>query len=262
MKKCITRGFALVAIAGSVLAVRAQDATDETQYPTILQQPVDQCVPVGSTVTFSVVATNADTYQWYLNNASLDGQTNSSVTIPNVSTNSVGYYSATVINDLGGVPTRMACLNVYITSGSTSSGTTSSGTTSTKMMSASMAVSPMDDLGSGGVITVFGPPVVSGGSGTSCPGSYSGYVNYLKPMTNGWGFAPDTNASYYAATDQNRSDTKVQGVGYYGDIYCATNTITIPHPAVSPTYRFTIYFPKGVQVPTNSYPITLTGFDP
>jgi hypothetical protein len=258
MKKCISRGFALAAIAGLVLTVRAQDTIDQSQYPTIVQQPVDQCLPMGATAIFSVNATNVDSYQWYLSNVALDGQTNSSLTIPNAGTNDVGYYFASVIKGSESVPTRQACLNVYTTSASTTSSTPSS---PGRFSSQSMSMSSMD-LGGGGVITVFGAPVTGNGSSGSCPGSYSGYVNYIKPMSQGWGFNSSTNTTIHTAADGNRTDTKVQYAGYYGDSGCGQTTVTVPDPTVSPKYRFTIYFPRGVQVPTNSYPITLTGFDP
>jgi hypothetical protein len=258
MKKCISRGFALAAIAGLFLTARAQDSTDQSQYPTIVQQPVDQCLAMGSTAVFSVTASNVDSYQWYRSNVALDGQTNSSLTIPNAGTNDVGYYFASVIKGSESVPTRQACLNVYTTSASTPSSTpTSPGRFSSQSMSMSMA-----DLGGGGVITVFGAPVYSNGSSGSCPGAYSGYVNYIKPMAQGWGFNSSTNTTIHTAADGNRTDTKVQYGGYYGDPGCGQTTVTVPDPTVSPKYRFTIYFPRGVAMPTNSYPITLTGFDP
>jgi hypothetical protein len=260
MKKCISRGIVLTAIAGLSLAVQAQETnTDQSQFPTILQQPVDQCVPVGSAITFSVVASNVDSYQWYDNNTALDGQTNSSLTIPSASIGDVGYYYASVIKGSEAVPTRSACLNVYTTS--SSSGTTSTGSSGFKAKSMSMNMAMSGDLTGGGVITVFGAPVVSSGGAGNCPGTYSGYVNYIKPMSQGWGYAPDTS-SLHTATDENRSDTKVQYGGYYGDGNCAPTTVTIANPPPSPTYRFSIYFPRGSQVPTNSYPITLVGFNP
>ncbi|HXS69098.1 MAG TPA: hypothetical protein VN761_09670 [Candidatus Polarisedimenticolia bacterium] len=183
----------------------------------------------------------------------MDGQTNNTFTIANAGTNDVAYYSATVFNGSEGVPTRMAGLNVYMTS--TQAPSRSAKTGSMNTMSS--------DLGDGGPIVVFGLPVTGGGGGgNSCPGSYAGYVNFIKPMSQGWGWLPDTNAVALSAADQNRSDTKVQAFGYYGDTYCASNSVNIPVPAPSPKYRFTIFFPRGSQVPTNSYPITLTGFQP
>src|SRR4051812_37197915 len=72
MKKRLLRGIAVAAMTGIVLTAHAQDATtDQSQYPTILEQPVDQCLPVGSPATFSVVATNVDSYQWYKNNTAI-----------------------------------------------------------------------------------------------------------------------------------------------------------------------------------------------
>jgi hypothetical protein len=117
------------------------------------------------------------------------------------------------------------------------------------------------DLGSGGEITVFGAPVVSSGGAGGCPGPYSGYVNYIKPMSQGWGFVPSTNTTIHVCTDNNRSDTKIQYNGYFGDGNCGQTTLTVPDPAPSPKYRFTIFFPRGSQVPTNAYPIALDGFD-
>jgi hypothetical protein len=37
--------------------------------------------------------------------------------------------------------------------------------------------------------------------------------------------------------------------------------VTVVNP-MSPAYRFAIYFPTNSMVPTNAYPITLSGFDP
>src|ERR1700743_1211667 len=153
MKKCTLRGIALTAFAGLAVAVHAQDS-DQSQFPTILQQPVDQCLAVGTAATFTVQATNVDSYQWYLNNNALDGQTNSSLTIPSVGVGDVGYYFASVVKGSEAVPTRSANLNVYVVSGSTTSG--SSGPKA-KSMSMTMAMGQAD-MGGGGVVTVFGAP--------------------------------------------------------------------------------------------------------
>jgi hypothetical protein len=262
MRKCLLRGIAVAAMTGFVLAASAQDATtDETQYPTILQQPADQCLPVGSSATFSVVATNADSYQWYKNNAALDSQTNSTLTLASLTVDDVAYYSAAVINDSGSVPTRMADLNVYTVAAKTVTTTTKTRLLSTQSLSVNSLMAPAD-LGGGGVITVFGAPVMNSGGSGSCPGPFSGYVNYMRPISQGWGWAPTTNTSVLSAADLNRSDTKVQAMGKNVDIYCDQSTVNIPTPAYSAKYRFTIYFPPGTQIPTNAYAITLTGFDP
>src|SRR5207237_521260 len=107
------------------LTVRAQDSTnlDQSQYPVILEQPIDQCLLLGSTVTFSVLASNVDTYQWYKNNVAIDGETNSSITVANLGTDDAAYYGAAVIKGSDAVPTRMALLNVYIISAQTSTPT-------------------------------------------------------------------------------------------------------------------------------------------
>jgi len=109
---------------------------------------------------------------------------------------------------------------------------------------------------------VFGPPVSGGGGTGTCPGHYAGYVNYTKTIANGWGWAPDTTNgnTVFIAYDNNRTNTKIQYGGGYGDNGCNQTAVTIPSPAISPTYRFTIYFTNNV--PTNAYAITLDGFKP
>lgn len=265
MKKRLIRGFAIAAMTGFVLALRAQDTTttDQSQYPTILQQPVDQCLPVGSPVTFSVVASNVDSYQWYKNNTALDGQTNSSLTIASVAISDVGYYSAAVIKAGDAVPTRMANLNVYTTAGSTTLTTTVTTSLKTRLFSTqSLSLMSTLDMGGGGSITVYGTPVASGGGSGNCPGRYCGYVNYTKTSSQGWGWAPSSGTTVHTATDGNQSNTKIQYLGAYGDSGCNLTTVAVPDPFMSPVYRFTIYFPTNSVVPTNVYPITLTGFDP
>jgi hypothetical protein len=263
MKKCFLRGIAIAAIAGFVLTLQAQDSTDQSQYPTILSQPVDQCVPVGSPVTFSVTASNVDSYQWYKNNTLMEGQTNSSLTIASAAISDVSYYSAAVMKGNDAVPTRMAILNVYTTSSGSLNLTTSLTTKSRLGLSLSLSgtLSAMD-LGGGGTMTMYGMPVtMTGGNSNNCPGRYSGYVNFTKTASQGWGWAPTAGAPSHTATDYNRSDTKVYFMGSYSDSGCGTNSVNVSNPT-SPVYRFSIFFPIGTQVPTNTYAITLDGFDP
>lgn len=158
-------------------------------------------------------------------------QTNNSLVLQNVGTNDVGLYACQISKSGGGaVPTRTASLNVFTA------------------------------LDSGGPITIFGTPIAGGGSSGSCPGSYAGYVTFTKTISQGWGWAPTVGTTIHTATDLNRTDTKVQYVGKYGDIGCNQTTVTIPDPTFSPKYRFAIYFTSNV--PTNAYAITLDGFDP
>src|SRR5437899_1678813 len=114
MKKRITHTIALAAILGFSLTTQAQDETDQTQFPAITRQPVDDALPVGSSTTFSVDTTNADSVQWLRNGIAIDGQTNSTLTIAAAGTNDVGYYSAMIIKGSEVVPTRSASLNVYM----------------------------------------------------------------------------------------------------------------------------------------------------
>lgn len=257
MKISFLRGIALAAMASLILTVHAQDNT--TQYATITQQPLDQCVALGGTATFSVTAAGATGYQWLFNSVPIDGQTNSSIQISEVSLANVGLYSAFVYNGSDAVPTRSAVLDAYVTSGSPAPGTTPSSMTP----GGTSGFAPMFAPGGGGggpFLVVFGAPVVSGGGANNCPGKYSGYVPYLPP--SGWGFLPATNATVYTVTDTNSTTTKVQYIGCYGDSGCGPTTLTIPYPAMSPEYRFYTYFPTNSPVPTNAYPLCLVGFNP
>lgn len=262
MKNSSQRGVALAVLVGTILAVHAQDSIDQSQYPTILQQPVDTCLAIGATATFSVQAANVTGYQWLFNGNALDGETNSTLTLANVNVASVGFYSVAVMNGSEVVPSRSALLNVYTTSSSSSLSTSLSASAlkPTSLLSGTLA---MDDMDGGGFITVFGMPVtLYGGGNGNCPGKYSGYVNYTKTVSQGWGWAPSTTNTVYTASDTNSTVTKVYYLGAYGDDGCAPTSVTVPYPAQSPVYRFTIYFPPGTQVPTNAYPITLSGFNP
>ncbi len=237
MNKHISQIIAFAAIAGLAFVARGADVTlvaddsDQLAFPVITRQPIDQAIAVGSTAVFTAQAVNgAVAYQWLRNGAPMEGQTNSALILEKIAIEDVGYYSCEISNSEEPVPTRAALLNVY---------TATDG---------------------GGPITVYGWPVVSSGNQGSCPGAYAGYVNYIKTVSQGWGWAPTAGTTLHTASDGNRTDTKVQYVGKFGDVGCNQTIVTVPHPTYSPKYRFSIYFTSNV--PTNSYPITLVGFDP
>jgi hypothetical protein len=233
MKKRITLTVSLAALAASPWLVRADDDSEQTEFPKIISQPTDQGIWEGTRTTFNVRATNGDiSFQWRRNGVALEGQTNSDLTIDSVAIGDVGLYSCDVSKKDGNtVPTRAASLNML-----------------------------SETLG-GGPITVFGTPIASGGSqSNTCPGAYAGYVNYLKTASQGWGWSPSSGTSIHTATDTNRSDTKVQYLGKVGDKDCNITTVSVPDPTISTKYRFTVYFTNNV--PTNAYGIQLEGFDP
>lgn len=234
------------------------DPVDQSGFPQITAQPVDQTVPIGADVVLSVQAINADGYQWLCNGVPLDGQTNSALVIPNAGINDVGLYSCNVFNGTESVPTRAANVCVYITGSSVVAANVSSATAKSSMMTASAGgITPC--MTGGGPITVYGTPLLSNGSSGGCPGKYAGYVIYSKPVSQGWGWTP--TGTVHTVTDTNRTDTKVQYFGAYGDYGCAQTTISIPNPTFSPVYQFAIYFTNNV--PTNAYPmVLLTGFNP
>jgi hypothetical protein len=246
-----------IVIAGNCAQAQSADTLDQSEFPTITAQPVDQAVTVGSNAVLSVQANNADGYQWLCNGVPLDGQTNSALVIQNAGISNVGLYSCAVSLGTEAVPTRAASVNVETTAGATlASATTASALTANATTSGAIAAS----LPGGGPITVFGTPLLGGGKQGTCPGPYAGVVAYTKTVSQGWGWAPITGATVLTAADgSGRTDTKVQYFGAYGDNGCAQTTVTIPYPPYSPVYRFTIYFTNNV--PTNAYPIVLTGFN-
>jgi len=240
MNKKIPHIITLVAITGLVVitgnSVQAQttDALDQSEFPTITAQPVDQAVTVGSNAVLSVQAINADSYQWQSNGVDIEGQTNSTLTIENVGVSDAASYSCNVSQSGGdAVPTRAASLNVMTSS-----------------------------VMGGDQITLYGAPKASGGTQGTCPGSYAGYVNYTKTVSQGWGWSPATNSTtiFTASDGSGRTDTKVVYQGRSFDSGCGQTSVTIPNPPISSSYRFSIYFPNNV--PTTNYPIVLIGFNP
>ena len=80
--------------------------------PVILTAPIDRIVPVGSPVTFSVVAAGGSplSYQWRLNGTNIPAATNSILTFT-VQANSMGYYNVAVSNLYGITYSVNATLN-------------------------------------------------------------------------------------------------------------------------------------------------------
>ena len=111
------------------------------------------------------------------------------------------------------------------------------------------------------VIYPLNPPVSGKCShGSGCPGGFCGDVTYIYTNGGAWGYGVDTNATTWTATDTNRSNTKVQLFGIFGDPNC-NQTVVSPtaSPPISPQYRFTVYFTNSTPTTTN-YPLVLHGF--
>src|SRR5579859_4995585 len=148
------------------------DPADQAQFPVITAQPVDQAVINRSNAVLSVQAVYADGYQWQSNGVDMVGQTNGTLVLQNLGPNDAGLYSCNVSLSGGDpVPTRAASVEVETTANATTAG----GVTANGIIG-------------GGPIVVSGLPKPGSGTQGVCPGSYVGYVNYTKTISQGWGW--------------------------------------------------------------------------
>lgn len=84
--------------------------------PLITSQPAAQNVTIGSTASFSVVASGSAplTYQWKFNGADIPGQTGSTLTLNNIQASQSGDYSVVVSNSGGSTTSQLVHLTVQI----------------------------------------------------------------------------------------------------------------------------------------------------
>ena len=242
MKNPIKSTIACAAIWG-LLAHLPQLSYAEEKYtgpvppPIIVKQPQDQLVKLGQSATFTVVAAKTEplSYQWVFKCNLIPGGTNKTLTINNVTTNEVGFYSCAVHKD-------------------TEQGTAFVVTQPALLMAWS----------SNSPITVWStPPPGGSGSGSGCPYPYVGYINFYVPCPPPplqCGFTTNSNIPK-TAKDITRSDTKIKFWGTkFGNFGCGTGGFVTVSPLNSPSYKFTVFFPSNT--PTNAYPLQLNGFNP
>lgn len=110
---------------------------------------------------------------------------------------------------------------------------------------------------------IYANPVAGGGGlGTVCPSNYTYVANYRKTVAQGWGWKPSTNTTVHTVTDTNTGNfVRIEFVGKFGDTGCASESVTVPDPPSSPSYRFSVHFTNAPTMPSN-YPLVLSGFEP
>lgn len=112
------------------------------------------------------------------------------------------------------------------------------------------------------VIYPTGTPTIAHFTDGTCPGEYWATLTYALPISQGWGWHPDTNnTTLFVVTDTNRSDTHIRATGKKGDVSCNLTTVIVPYPNYSDSYRFVVFFPSTNGLPsTTNYPLVLNGW--
>lgn len=114
-------GTYTITVANSVnsasYSVNVINGNQQSSGPLITLQPTNQFVIAGSNATFSVIAQNANAYQWLFNGSTnILGAvtTNSILTLTNVQTTNAGNYSVEVSNSQGETNSQDAVLTVEV----------------------------------------------------------------------------------------------------------------------------------------------------
>ncbi|MEW6158730.1 MAG: immunoglobulin domain-containing protein, partial [Verrucomicrobiota bacterium] len=98
--------------SGSYFLAKAQMATPP---PRIITPPVSAAVEIGKTLTLRVEASSEEipTYQWFKDGVMLEGKTDSTLVITNVSANDAGFYAVRITNSGGSKFSEPARLTVW-----------------------------------------------------------------------------------------------------------------------------------------------------
>ncbi len=86
--------------------------TSAEPVPAITAHPLSQTASAGASVSLSVTATNAASYQWNKNGVALTGATTATLTITGAQASDSGNYTVDVINTSGTVTSNVATLEV------------------------------------------------------------------------------------------------------------------------------------------------------
>jgi hypothetical protein len=102
--------------------------------------------------------------------------------------------------------------------------------------------------------------VQGGGSGSGCPGSYTGYAKMTNDVGSIW-LTPPTNAISGTLTDVSGFSTPYQSVAYVTQKnnfqhWCDTNSVTFPVTSTT-QYQLVVYVKNTPPPPTNGQPINL-----
>lgn len=102
-------------VQGITLSSNAQFTVLPSSVPSIVSQPVAQVALTGATVTLAVTAAGAPppSYQWIRAGVALLGETNTTLTVANVTPGSAADYYVQVFNDRGLVNSTPATLTVH-----------------------------------------------------------------------------------------------------------------------------------------------------
>ena len=173
--------------------------------PTISAQPVSQAAAVGTTVTFSVTAAGAQSYQWYLNGTAILGATGSTLSIANVQGSNAGTYSVQITNPTGTVTSNSVTLAVT--------------------SAPAITTQPASQAVNAGNSVTFN----AGASGTPTP-TYQWYFN-------GQAIAGATAASYAIAVVQNSNagSYAVTATNTAGTVTSNTAALTVAAVPLVPT---------------------------
>ena len=80
--------------------------------PVIMTQPAAQHACTNGTISLSVIANYASSYQWNFNGSPIPGATSATYTVPGATSANAGNYTATVTNAIGSVTSSIAAVAV------------------------------------------------------------------------------------------------------------------------------------------------------
>lgn len=98
------------------------------------------------------------------------------------------------------------------------------------------------------------PITITTNTGPNCiGGNYVGVITYGKTISQGWGWAPDTNSGPpFTGTYTNTTHCNLQAIGKEHDTICSrSNSLNTANPPDT-KYRWGVYFTNLADMPHNT----------